>query len=278
MADYLLVGHITRDVPFSPRGGFKFGGAVLYAGLSARRLGFWVSVLTASAEKDLELLFPELLVHNIPSEFTTTFINEETEQGRRQWVLAKARPIRGPKERKLKCNVLHIAPVLDELGEDLKDILGLTEYRMLVGNPQGWFRRVDEHGRVHARMPEFSRWPKFYALVVSEEDVALDPDYALKRLLEKCKVLVVTKGEKGAELFYEGRRLFLRAPKAEVVKDTTGAGDVFSGTFFGLLFRGLGPENAARVAVDLATISVTREGLRGVPTAEEVLRILTERG
>ncbi len=264
MARYLLVGHLTRDlVP----GGFRYGGAVLYAGLVARRLGFETIVVTSSAEKGLENVFPELRFYHFPAPETTVFENRETPEGRKQRVHAKAPPLplrRLPSELR-RAEIVHLAPVLDEVRPEDGD---LFETDFLVANPQGWFREVKPNGEVVRKRPDLSQAPHFRALVVSEEDLGSE-EGLLQALLKMSEILVLTKGAQGAELYLPQRRLFFPAKK-KMAKDPTGAGDVLAAAFFGLLYASGKPEIALEFAQCLAGVSVIREGLAGVPTWEEI--------
>ncbi|NPB09997.1 MAG: hypothetical protein GXO17_06540 [Thermodesulfobacteria bacterium] len=264
MARYLLVGHLTKDlVP----GGFRYGGAVLYAGLTARRLGFDTLVITASAEKGLDKIFPELRVYNFLAPETTVFENVETPTGRQQFVHHRAPPL--PLDRLTRvlrrAEIVHLAPVLDEVRPEDGRIF---ETEFLVANPQGWFREVLPDGRVVRKRPDLSRAPRFKALVVSEEDLGGE-ESLVEDLLSLTDILVVTKGSQGAELFCEGERLFLPT-KPRPVRDPTGAGDVLAAGFFGMLYATGKPKVALEFAQCLAGIKVTREGLAGVPTWEEI--------
>ncbi len=274
MARYLLLGHLTRDL--IPEEGFRFGGAVLYAGLTVRRLGFETHIVTSCAEREeeLEALFPELFIHVQSSPETTTFENRETPLGRKQWVHARAcsldLTILSPDL--YQTDILHLAPVLDEVPPE-ESLLRNFRFRWLVANPQGWFRGVRIDGTVHPIRPDLSRAPRFHALVVSVEDLAADPSGLLAELKEKSRYLVLTRGAEGAELFFEGRSFFLSARKV-AAKDTTGAGDILAGVFFGLLSFGEQPLEALRIAMDVAARSVTRTGLSGVPRREELTPLL----
>ncbi|QJA06651.1 hypothetical protein FVE67_07525 [Thermosulfurimonas marina] len=274
MGRYLLAGHLTRDL--IPGEGYRFGGAVLYAGLTVRRLSWETHVLTSCAERaeDLERLFGELFFHLEPSPETTIFVNEETASGRRQRVLARAQALnfKALPERPFAVEVLHLAPVLDEVPPEPGIWLEAVRFRHLVANPQGWFREVDEEGRVRARVPDLSRAPHFEALVVSEEDLAADFQGLLSELRARTEILVLTRGAEGASLFRGKGERFFPARKVSAV-DPTGAGDVLAGAFFGLLFRGKGPEEALKAAMELAALAVTRPGLSGVPTFQEIANL-----
>jgi sugar/nucleoside kinase (ribokinase family) len=58
--------------------------------------------------------------------------------------------------------------------------------------------------------------------------------------------------------------------------DPTGAGDVFAAAFFVRLLNTRDPWEAARFANRMAAISVTRPGVAGVPSMEEVQNCMVE--
>jgi sugar/nucleoside kinase (ribokinase family) len=60
------------------------------------------------------------------------------------------------------------------------------------------------------------------------------------------------------------------------VVDATGAGDIFATAFFFRLFATRDPWEAARFATQLATTSVTRSGLEGIPTEDEIQDCMVE--
>jgi ribokinase len=99
-------------------------------------------------------------------------------------------------------------------------------------------------------------------LVVNEHEAAwlLDGSGDPRRLLDLGpRSAVVTLGAKGAVVVSEDGTHEVPAPKVEVV-DTTGAGDAFTGALAVGLATGAGLETAARLAVRVASISVTRAG------------------
>jgi sugar/nucleoside kinase (ribokinase family) len=70
-------------------------------------------------------------------------------------------------------------------------------------------------------------------------------------------------------LYWNGDRRRFRAPKVQEV-DATGAGDIFATAFFVRLFKTRDPWEAARFATLVASRSVARVGLDGIPTQSEI--------
>lgn len=82
--------------------------------------------------------------------------------------------------------------------------------------------------------------------------------------------IVLTLGEKGALYGYKDKILRQPACPADV-KDTTAAGDTFTGFFVGSMMKGRSVEEALKLASMAAAIAVSREGAgSSIPTMEEV--------
>lgn len=84
-------------------------------------------------------------------------------------------------------------------------------------------------------------------------------------------VVVATLGKEGA-IAVDGPSVYHQAAYLVTPKDTTGAGDAFSGTFAGCLSVGLSLEEALKNAVTVAGLSCTKNGAQAsYPTLESVL-------
>lgn len=82
---------------------------------------------------------------------------------------------------------------------------------------------------------------------------------------------VITMGDRGVLLITDSLCKVIPAFSAGPVVDTTGAGDTFNGTLAGMLAGGASLEQAVRMAVVAAGISVTRPGAAGsIPTMAEI--------
>jgi sugar/nucleoside kinase (ribokinase family) len=141
---------------------------------------------------------------------------------------------------------------------------------------QGWLRDWDSNGRVR-----FGEWPEASyvlnsasAAVVSVEDVRSD-ERIIEGMVTQVQVMAVTEGAAGARLYWNGDVRRFRPPAAIEV-DPIGAGDIFAAIFFARLNATKDPWEATRCANALASISVTRPGLQGVPTPFEVQSCFVE--
>ena len=84
----------------------------------------------------------------------------------------------------------------------------------------------------------------------------------LARSITAARAVVVTLGAEGAVVVEGDRAERVRAPQVEVV-DTTGAGDAFCGALAEAMAGGATVVEAARWAVRVAAVSVTRPGAQG---------------
>jgi hypothetical protein len=264
--DYLVIGHLTIDITHQ---GPQLGGTVAYAGLTARALGLRVGIVTSwGTELPLEAL-NQIPVISYPSDASTTFENIETAQGRLQYVhnVASNLDLNLIPEPWRKSPIVHLAPVAQEVEPNL--VRGFPS-AMIGVTPQGWLRAWNADGSVYS-----TEWPeasfvlqKANATVISFEDIAMD-EGRLEEIAASCHILAVTEGEKGCRVYWNGDVRRFHAVQFEVF-DPTGAGDIFAAAFFVRLFDTHDPWEAGRFATQLASISITRPGLSGIPTQEEI--------
>ena len=270
--DYLVIGHITVDL--SPTG-MTLGGSAAYAALTARAMGLRVGVVTARADEIPLAALDGITVVSGPSMFSTTFENVYSSAGRIQYIrrLASKIDFAIVPESWRRARIIHLAPVAQEIGSQLPSdfhpgLLGLT--------PQGWMRAWDGQGRVQACTWEQPGQilEQSGAVVFSLDDVGCD-EGVIETLAHSARVLVVTEAAAGVRLFWNGDSRRFRPPAVHEI-DPTGAGDIFAAAFFIRLINTRDPWEAARFANRMAAISVTRPGLAGVPSPDEVGNCLME--
>jgi sugar/nucleoside kinase (ribokinase family) len=264
--DYLAVGHAAVDV--TPTGN-QLGGTVCYAALTARAMGLRAGIVTsAGADAPLHALAGIQIV-NIPGEHSTMFENIKTENGRRQVLHHRAAPILFDHIPQIwrDAPIVHLAPIAQEVDPEMtggfpSSFVGVT--------PQGWMRAWDEKGSVTVKAWENSAQVLGQAggVVISAEDVDRNLEL-VEWMAHQTRVLCLTEGESGAVLYWNGDRRRFRPPAVKEV-DSTGAGDIYAAAFFVRLHQTRDPWEAARFATQLAAHSVTRAGLPGIPTREEI--------
>jgi hypothetical protein len=264
--DYLCIGHVTRDLATE---GSTVGGTVTFSTRTAQVLGRSPAVITsAEPDYDLSKALDGIPVKKIPSSETTTFENIYTSQGRVQLLHSVADPIGKDSVPASWSNpqILHLGPLIQEVNPEIihqvtSGLVGLT--------PQGWHRSRNSKGQV-----QFVHWPAIKdvlplatAVIVSYEDILDEETWSIYR--DNCHLLVITNGAAGCEVFYKGKQRHFPPPKVHEV-DPTGVGDIFAAAFFIHLEETRDPWEAARFATMIAAPSVTRQGLDGIPTEEEV--------
>jgi hypothetical protein len=183
--DYLLVGHITRDLLND--GSTVPGGTSFYAAITAHRLGKVVAVISASAE--LPYYWPEAINMAFVSPASPTFANKYTAHARQQTVFTRADPITladVPLEWRT-APIVHLSPVLGETPEAFvhafpRALLGVT--------PQGWMRSL---GSKLPSVVTYRRWDpspqclsRIDALILSIEDIEGDESLASCELSGGC--------------------------------------------------------------------------------------------
>lgn len=264
--DYLVIGHVAHDLtPHGPR----LGGTAAYAALTARALGLRVGVVSAAGPQTSLRPLHGIPVLSAPCAQSTTFENIAKPHGRRQVLHGRAAPISFADVPQVwrRAAIIHLGPIAGEVEPFLPtgfsaSLLGLT--------PQGWLRAWDEQGHVRSCIWERAAEAlnQAGAAVISLEDVGGD-EQQIEAMAHACRVLAVTEGRDGARLYWHGdQRRFRAPPMAEA--DATGAGDIFAAAFFTRLYLTRDPWEAARFATLLASRSVTRPGLDGIPTQEEI--------
>jgi len=271
----LAVGHVTWD---RLEGGEALGGAVTYAALAARKLGWEVAVLT-TAGPDFEAArdLPDVEVFARVGLATTRFTNlYEPDGTRRQALSARADAVdlavlpdawRDP-------DVLFLGPVA---GEVPAGMAAAFEAGVVGAGAQGWLRAVDADGNVTAR-----DWPDpaadlagVHVLTLSEHDLPRAGERA-RAFLGLVPIVAVTRGWEGATLYTrDGVQQVPGLPREET--DPTGAGDVFAAALLVGYHETGDVAEAAAFAACAASCAVEGVGASSLGDRAEVTRRLALR-
>lgn len=269
--DYLVVGHITKDL--LPDGGFAFGGTVTYASLTAYRLGHRTAVLTVGEPSPaLTQQFDGVALRCVPSPVTTTFENRYGGGRRTQYLRAVAPPFR-PDDVPLAWRstpIVHLGPVAQEIPLEVAEVF---DAEALLGiTPQGWLRTWDATGLV--RPAPWASAERLLAradvLIFSEHDVGGDTAL-VRRYVQLARVAVVTQNIRGATVHwdYGAHRHDVPAfPATEV--DPTGAGDVFAAAFLLNYADTRDPVACTRYANCVASFAVEGQGTSTLPDPQHL--------
>jgi 1D-myo-inositol 3-kinase len=287
---FLAIGHVARDL--LPDGGWRLGGTVTFAALTARNLGLRVAIITSASPEVLGALkaaLPGIAIAALPAPSSTTFENIYSDTGRRQYLRASALPLT-PEDIPLAWRAAPLV-LLGPIAREVDPQLALAfPHATVAATPQGWLRQWDGAGLVSPVAPTLVEGilPHLDALILSRDDVLPEPgtsapgegvprdaaeaDALIARWAGVVPLVAVTRGPAGALLHTSDPTVetFPGYPIAEV--DPTGAGDVFAAAFLCALREG----GDARAAVDfanrVAAYSVEHEGSSGIPTREDLVR------
>jgi sugar/nucleoside kinase (ribokinase family) len=234
--------------------------------------------VVTSCEDSLSLdgFFPgNVQISRTPATATTTFRNEIlVDGGREQYVSAKAErlDVEHVPFNWLDTQILLAAPVLDEVDPTM---LGRFRRSLIGAVGQGWLRRwsgAADTALGRADLSAIEAIPPVGAFFVSDEDFEGGLSDLAEVLEGLTPIAVVTHGAAGADLFWNGEWLPIRAFRAREA-DPTGAGDVFAAAFLVRLSETRDPVVAARFASAAASLSVESIGpLDSTPSREDVER------
>jgi len=270
--DYLVIGHLTVDLtPDGPR----LGGTAAYSSLTAQSLGLRVGVVTSWGQEIPSNHLQNIQIINYSTDRSTTFENIPTEQGRLQFIhnIAPSLNYQLIPEIWRNTPIIHLGPIAQEVEPD---IIRHFPSALVCLTPQGWLRAWDKNGQVYA-----TEWPEATfmlqqagAVVISVEDVGGD-EGRIEEMASASRILAVTEADEGSRLYWNGDVRRFRPPSFVEV-DATGAGDIYAAAFFTRLHTTRDPWEAARFATQLSAFSVSRPGLAGIPTYQEIEECLVE--
>lgn len=269
---FVLIGHLTRDIV---PGGYTLGGTVSFSGITARRLGADVTILTRSHPDDIR--HPSLAgidIINLPSDRTSTFKNSYQNGARTQYITAIADPISvdDVPQHLFDADIAQLAPLTQEvdpaIAPRMNGLLGAT--------PQGWLRAWDDEGRVSPVRWQGARHvlPHLDAIVFSDADLIGDPTLVAV-MVQTVPLVVITKSSAGAIIYVNGEYNKIPPRHAEEV-DPTGAGDVFAAAFLMQLHQSGDPLHATYFANVTASMAVEAPGTEGIPDRARVEAYIAE--
>jgi hypothetical protein len=271
--DYLVIGHITSD---KTKSGYQIGGTAAYAAKTAQILGHTPGILTSCAINHLDLTeIASIPVFSPLNKSTTIFENILVDHLRKQIIHEWAGPIslEALPTEWLSPSIVHFGPVAREVDPGWVHQFSAS-YKGFT--PQGIMRFWNKDGLVYRTpiIPDGRILKEFNAIIFSIEDIAEDEDI-IDAYARDSQVLAVTEGRKGVRIYWQGDMRYFSAPVVDEI-DSTGAGDIFAAAFFIRHAQTKNPWEAARFAVQVAAISVTRTGLESIPTADEIKKLTLE--
>lgn len=272
MPRLLALGHVTRDRLQQRE---LLGGAVTYAALCARRLGWQAAVATAAGgDFDAACELPGIEAFLTTGGATTRFVNVYEDDGTRRQVLearaAEVEPGLVPDAWRAP-EALLLAPVAGELGAHAARAF---EAEVVGALAQGFVRAFDATGRVVARAWDDAAadLDGVHVLFVSEHDLH-DAARAARELLRVVPMVALTRGWRGLTLLTrQAEHDVPSLPRHEV--DPTGAGDVFAAAFLVRYHECGEPLEAAAFAACAASCAVEGFGTTALGDRAEIERRL----
>lgn len=291
--ELLIVGAATRDIDRDDPRGWRLGGTVSYAALAAARLGVAVRALVgadreAASARELQTLRAagvDLAI--VPLVCGPVFENRQVKGVREQFVQSESdviSPAALPPDW-LSARAVLLGPIASELADDWATAID-PEAIVALGW-QGLLRELTAGEQVKTRplavTPLVARAD---VLFVSAEDVG-GGGPPLDDLLHDDQQLFVTHGEKGGLRIRAAdgaRKVSYFEPRPRrTPTDTTGAGDVFAGSYMAArlhtpqLVATAAEWRHSAIAAAAASLNVTVRSLEDVPGTRELCAALFTR-
>jgi sugar/nucleoside kinase (ribokinase family) len=291
MAEKLVaLGHITEDIA-TPEN--IIGGGVSYSGITARKLGFDVSIITKIPYEhrfinDLSQYGISVTALSTQSKDITTFNNQYDEEGKRQQVVQNRQEpitqgdISAIPNVELDATCLLVAPVIGEVNTNIIPIL--AQHGLVAVSPQGYFRETGDNKIIYQK-----EWRGFeedlsYASITifSNEDISVGGvlnESLLNRIASSSPITVLTQGPKGSTVFIQGKKAFeviAFSLAADEIKEPTGTGDTYTGAFIARFIKS-NPYESAVFASLIAAIKmsgVAGVGIDSIPDKNQVEQFL----
>ena len=281
----VIVGHVAIDTNKFSQGMIEsaIGGAPTYAGLALAALRKKVGVV-AKVGVDFTEQFPPIYSKLgldtegilVSGEYTTAFENIYDEKGNRTQLCRHVAPKITPDDipaSYLEAKGFYVSPLADEVvPETMEKIKGNN---LVMMDPQGLFRQIDEKGRVTIRsevdLEPFLEHVDVVKLGRDEAKLIMkEPKQLLKKLCGMGpKIAILTRGEEPALMLSDGEFHEVKSLKVEA-RDPTGAGDVFGAVFLARYLEIHDVMESARFASAAAGLKIRYKGPVGFPSEREV--------
>ena len=267
--EFIAIGHVTYDIYSEEK---LIGGSATYSSLTAHKLGISAGMVTSRGlDFSRDGLLKGINIVGSLSRNTTTFCNSYYQGERKQIVKQVANKIK--KEHIPpgwdRAKIVHICPVADEVNQE---IFNLFKDSLVGLTPQGLMRRWGRDGKVYPK-----KWiltsdiaSKVEVIIFSDEDIAAFPE-VLEEYKSLIKIVIITRGDRGSILYWNGKKYIFPAFKTEE-KDPTGAGDVFAAAFLVKYYQTGDPIESSHFANCAASFAVEEKGALGIPNLNKVIK------
>ncbi len=262
-----IIGHVCHD---KIKEDYVLGGTASYASIMATKLSRKVCLTTSyGPDFSFHAYFKSINVDIscIPSARTTIFENIYHQGFRTQYLHQKASDI------DVDSGLLHddadvilLCPIANEV-----NITGLDTSMhkgLLAATIQGWLRTFEVDGRVTVRLPDLSLMKGLDIILLSDDDINGFPE-CIDILKGLVPLVVMTRGDKGVDVFYKNKRINFPAIPTNPV-DLTGAGDIFSVAFLCAYARDRNISTAVSFGQSAASLSIEGKGISAIPNLNDI--------
>ncbi|MBV6441990.1 MAG: hypothetical protein DYG98_02490 [Haliscomenobacteraceae bacterium CHB4] len=264
---YLCIGHCCHDKVGNE---VILGGTASYSSLVARQLGLHTGILTSVGDDfNFFQVFEDqgIRLWNKTAPQTTVFENIYQNGERIQYLHARAHTLCA-EDIPAECLAAPIVLFCPIAGEVDFPVLRAFPRALKGATIQGWLRQWDDSGKVTPKAMDWSQLAAADVVIMSDADIrGFEP--AIPAIASCVKVLVMTQGAKGAQVFSGGTQLqFPAYPVREL--DATGAGDVFATAFLIKYAEENDISRAAAFAHCAASFVVEGTGINNLASMEQI--------
>lgn len=204
----------------------------------------------------------------INSDKTTIFENTYTATGRIQYLHSKADELDvNHSTIASTSDILFLCPITNEIIIEEEALIHYTGLK--AATIQGWLRAFEADGLVVHSLPDFSIFSNLDIIIMSDDDIAGFEKDLLAELIALVDIVVLTKGEKGADVFQSGECYSFPSYPSDPV-DLTGAGDIFSIAFLYEYASTHNISQAASFAHAAASLSIEGKGVSAIPNNRQI--------
>jgi sugar/nucleoside kinase (ribokinase family) len=273
--EIVVCGNLTID-ELVTAGGITVspGGSAVFCSCAAAYLGARVGILgnvgedySPTALRRIKALHPDLSMLRRTAKPSARFRITRLNGSRRLQLIEPGRRIVAPQSG-FGSEGVHLGPVFNEVSNSLVKTLR-KRCNFMSADLQGFIRTVSGTTTVQTVSRDLSQLFKQCDMVQASIDEAQsqararDPRQMLKRFLtENVRYAVVTMGERGSWLgSKEKGTYFVPAFPDRTIRDSTGAGDVFAGSWLRTFLSTKDPVWASSVGSAFASLASRRTGL-----------------
>jgi len=198
---------------------------------------------------------------------STRFGNVSSSMARKLFLLEAGKPVRYPQGQR-RVDGIHLGPVFREISQPLAGLLR-EKSGFMSADLQGFVRSVRRSGRVFVERRNLSGLMKVCDMVQASMEEAGPQAHSTRRnaVLDWLsnsgpRYSILTLGQNGSVLVIRpDERLAVPAFQDRTASDTTGAGDVFAGSWLSTFLATRDPVWAASVGSAFASLASRKTGL-----------------